>query len=418
MGTLTSLAEEVLVYARQIDEYHASKGLPSPTFDHDTLDDLPPDIAVACDHLVDTTQTLKQLAQGGVNRTIDIVFSWTAMLSLLAIYTFKIADAVPLNGSTTYATIAEKTSLPESIVRRFLRPAMSSHIFTSSEPGTVSHTASSRLFVTLPGFSDAIGLQVAELAPVAAKTVDAVRDFGDSGEPNETAFALQHGMPIFKFLRENPENGKRFGAAMGFYTRGRNYSLKHVIQGYDWAAIDHPGSIVVDVGGGHGSVSQELARSTTNIKFIVQDLPGPVEQARKELPREMKGRIEFQEHDFFTEQTVQDADVHLMRWILHNWSDTNCVKILRALVPALEKKKDARIVLLEYVLSEEPEMRLSERMCINTDMIMLSVFNGTERTAREFKDLLKQADERLTVVAVTKPPGSAMSVVEVALRAD
>ncbi|KAL8810901.1 MAG: hypothetical protein Q9223_007651 [Gallowayella weberi] len=418
MVTLTSLAEEILVYARQIDEYHASKGIPLPTFDHDTLDDLPADIAVARDHLVDTTQTLKQLSQGGVNRTVEIVFSWTAMLSLLAIYTFKIADAVPLKGSTTYAAIAEQTSLTESMVRHFLRPAMSSHIFTSSEPGTVAHTASSRHFVTLPGFNDAIGLQLAELAPVATKTIDAVRNYGDSGEPTETAFALQHGMPVFKFLSKNPENGRRFGAAMGFYTRGRDYSLKHLIQSYDWAAIDHPGATVVDVGGGHGSVSRELARSTKSIKFIVQDLPGTVEQARKELPGELQGRIEFQEHDFFTEQTVQDADVHLMRWILHDWSDKYCIKILRALVPALEKKKTARIVLFEYVLSEEPETRLSERMGINTDMIVLSIFNGTERTAREFEDLFKKADARLMIVAIRKPPGSALSVIEVALRLD
>ncbi|KAL8680701.1 MAG: hypothetical protein Q9224_006920, partial [Gallowayella concinna] len=287
---------------------------------------------------------------------------WTGMLSLLAIYTFKIADAVPLDSSTTYAAIAEQTSLPESIIRRFLRPAMSSHVFNSPEPNTVTHTASSRAFVTSPDFLDGIGLQVAELAPVAARTVDAVRKFGDSGEPNETAFALQHGMSIFEFLGKNPENGRRFGAAMGFYTRARDYSLQHLVRGYDWASIDRPGAIVVDVGGGHATVSKELARSTQNIRFIVQDLPGTVEQARTELPMEMEGRIEFQEHDFFTEQKIKEADVYLMRWILHDWSDKYCVKILRGLVPALETKKDARIVLFEYVLSEEPETRLSERM--------------------------------------------------------
>ena len=50
-----------------------------------------------------------------------------------------------------------------------------------------------------------------------------------------------------------------------------------------------------------------------------------------------------------------------MRWILHDWIDSYAAKILRSLVPALEKAKDSRIVVFEYVLPEEPETRLTER---------------------------------------------------------
>jgi hypothetical protein len=51
-------------------------------------------------------------------------------------------------------------------------------------------------------------------------------------------------------------------------------------------------------------------------------------------------------HDFFTPQTVV-ADVYLLRWILHNWSDKYCMRILRALIPAL--KPGARVVVNEDV---------------------------------------------------------------------
>ncbi|KAL8772303.1 MAG: hypothetical protein Q9209_002515 [Squamulea sp. 1 TL-2023] len=362
MVSFTSLAEEILISARRLDEHLASNDLPSPTFDLDTLVDLPDDVEAARDNLINTTQTLKQLAQGGVGRTMEIAFSWTGLLSLHAIYNFNVADAVPLVGSTTYTAIARQTSVPESLVRRFLRPAMSSHIFTSPTPDTVAHTASSRLFVTLPDFHDGIGLQADELAPVAANTVSAVRKFGDSGEPHETAFALQNGMPIFEVFGKNPERGRRFGAAMRCYTKGEGYDLRHLIKGYNWSSLDHPGAVVVDVGGGHGSVSQALARSTKHIKYVVQDLPGTVEQAQKELPAEFEHRIEFKEHDFFTEQTVKGADIYLTRWILHDWSDKYCVRILKALVPAMEGNKKSRIVLFECVLSELPETRLTERL--------------------------------------------------------
>jgi hypothetical protein len=57
-------------------------------------------------------------------------------------------------------------------------------------------------------------------------------------------------------------------------------------------------------------------------------------------------RVSFMSHDFFTPQTVV-ADVYLLRWILHNWSDKYCVRILRALIPAL--KPGARVIVNEDV---------------------------------------------------------------------
>ncbi|KAL8838358.1 MAG: hypothetical protein Q9170_002165 [Blastenia crenularia] len=417
MVPLTSLAEDILASAKQLDKHLASKGLPSSSFDNDTLVDLPEDVEEVRNSLIDTTNTLKQLAQGHVAVPMEIGFGSTGILSLRAIYSFKLADAVPLTGSTTYADIAEKTSLSEGLVRRFLRPAMCSHIFSSPTPDTVAHTASSRLFVTEPDWRDIIGLQTDELSPATTRTFEALKQFGDTGEPQHTAFALQNGKPIFEVLGSDPERGRRFGSAMRHWTKGKAYGLEHLAQGYDWNSIDQAGAIVVDIGGGHGSVSQVLAKATKNIKFVVQDLPGTVEQAKKEIPSDMSGRIEFIAHDFFTEQPTKEADVFFMRWILHDWSDKYCVKILRALVPAM-KRKEQRIVLYEYVLSEVPDTRLTERTVANFDMVMLSCFNGAERTAAAFKDLLKLADERFVLEKITNPKGSAMSILEISLKHD
>lgn len=49
-------------------------------------------------------------------------------------------------------------------------------------------------------------------------------------------------------------------------------------------------------------------------------------------------------------------------------------------------------------------------------MIMLAVFNGAERTRREFESLLQVADHRLRMTKVVKPEGSAMSIIEIALE--
>ena len=53
------------------------------------------------------------------------------------------------------------------------------------------------------------------------------------------------------------------------------------------------------------------------------------------MPEDLKDRITFQDHDFFTPQPVVGADVYFFRWILHNWSDKYAIKILQNLAPAL-----------------------------------------------------------------------------------
>ena len=81
---------------------------------------------------------------------------------------------------------------------------------------------------------------------------------------------------------------------------------------------------------------------------MVQDLEPVIAAAEKQAPAEFSHRVKFMTHDFLTEQSVHGADVYFFRWILHNWSDKYCVKILRNLIPAL--KKGARIVINDGVL--------------------------------------------------------------------
>jgi hypothetical protein len=80
------------------------------------------------------------------------------------------------------------------------------------------------------------------------------------------------------------------------------------------------------------------------------------------LPAELKPRIDFVAHDFFTEQPVRGADIYIFKWIMHNWSDKYCLRILRALVPAL--KTGAKVLLFEYVLHDEPDSKWSTKWLV------------------------------------------------------
>ena len=120
----------------------------------------------------------------------------------------------------------------------------------------------------------------------------------------------------------------------------------HVLQGCKSIDQGHP--TFVDIGGSKGHVSIVLAKEHANINFIVQDSAKTVAIGRQEVPDEVKDRISFTVHDFWTEQPVKGAEVYLFRQIFHDWSDKYAVKILRNLIPAL--KTGARIIISDMCM--------------------------------------------------------------------
>lgn len=104
------------------------------------------------------------------------------------------------------------------------------------------------------------------------------------------------------------------------------------------------------VGGSNGFVSLRLASAFPDLHFTVQDLKDVVASGASSIPPDLEGRIKLMPHDFLTEQSIKGADVYLFRWILHNWSDLYCIRILRNLIPAL--KRGAMILVNDNVLPE------------------------------------------------------------------
>ena len=141
---------------------------------------------------------------------------------------------------------------------------------------------------------------------------------------------------------------------------------------------------------------------------MVQDLPKTVASA----PKDVDARIQFQAHDFFTEQPVKGADVYLFRWILHNHSDKYSIKMLRALIPAL--KKGARVVINDHCLREGygEENLWDEKIIRTMDLVMLTLLNAKERSEGDYKTLFGDVDGRFRFEGVRRGEGCRMSVVE------
>ena len=100
------------------------------------------------------------------------------------------------------------------------------------------------------------------------------------------------------------------------------------------------------MGGSSGFISAVIAEAHPDLRFIVQDLEDEIPQGKTRLPSNLTGRIQYQAHDFFTPQLLK-AEVYLYRYVFHNWSDEDSIRILRALRPALTP--GARLMIVEMV---------------------------------------------------------------------
>ena len=137
-----------------------------------------------------------------------------------------------------------------------------------------------------------------------------------------------------------------------------------------------------------------------SLNVIVQDISNhQLDQAQSTALHDLGRRLTFQQHDFFTPQPEQPANVFLLRQCLHNYNDADCVKILRGVVPALERCEPGTPLLINDVVLPESgtTTRFEERYLRQLDITMLVALGAKQRSEREFNSLFKEADPRFEV---------------------
>lgn len=263
-----------------------------------------------------------------------------------------------------------------------------------------------------------------------------MRKWPQSQHASETGFSLTQPshQSFFEYLSSHPDRAGKFASAMSAYTTGPEFAMSHVCNGYDWQSLGQ--ATVVDIGGSTGYVSLALAKQFPNLKFVVQDTPATIADVSSSGRDEEEYKcVQFMPHDFFSEQPLTGVDVFLLRMILHDHEDAQCLRILRALIPGL--KEGSRVVLIEVCLPEPgtlgileekqirwvffPSLSLSFliliKSCFRTmDMNMLSLFNARERDAEEWKMLFANAHPHFKCERIARPEGSALSIIEFSWR--
>ncbi|TVY81049.1 O-methyltransferase gsfB, partial [Lachnellula suecica] len=410
MSRIRELARIIAYHTDNIDQYLISNNHPSPSFEIGVPEasSIPVALQKSRELVIEATTELKELLQGP--KELLMTNSSSQLLSLRAIYHYRMAQTFPVGGEATFQQISESCGLNEPDVRRILRHAMAHRIFREVRKGVVVHTGASQLLAQNQQLQSWTGVCVEEMWPSAVQAVPAMIKWPNSQEPSHTGFAIANNTsdPFYMVFKKDQKRAARFGEGMSAFATGPGYEAQHVVDYKIWSSLGR--GLVVDVGGSHGDFMIAVAAKYPFLKFVVQDLPSTVE-SRPEISRDLDIRVTFMPYDFFTEQPVKNADVYFFRWIYHNWSDGYCVRILRNLIPAL--KAGSRIVIQDACLPEPNTLPImAERRIRSMDLSMLQIQNAREREEQDWKSLFKEADARFKFEGVQQPQGSKLAFIQ------
>lgn len=198
------------------------------------------------------------------------------------------------------------------------------------------------------------------------------------------------GMNLFDYYTANPAEGAAFVSGMSALTEPVLAEAARV--------IDTSGaSLAVDVGGGDGNLMRSLMHANPNLHGLVFDLPRVAEAAQQQIDLDGLGdRLSVQGGDFFA--SIPEADLYLMKSILHDWDDASCVRILRNCRAAA--RPDARLLVVEMAILDDKSFGPTTLM----DMNMLAVAGGQERDLAEFDALFAETGwKRVAVHRMNNP---------------
>ncbi len=320
----------------------------------------------------------------------EIVFGASLAAAICMAGELGVADHIRPGSPRSARQLAEATRSLEGPLYRLMRLLASHGLFTETQDGEFDHTAlSESLRSDVDGSYRAAAQMFHRMFAAWSGLEHALR----TGQPG---FNRIYGKPVFDYVAEHPDLGPILDAGM---TSIHGYETAAMLDVYDFSAV----RLLADIGGGNGSLLGAVLQRYPQMRGLLFDLAHVADRARRSLgERGISDRCEVLEGSFF-ESIPAGADAYLFRHILHDWTDEQCLQILRHcrnVIPA-----QGRLLIVECVVPTGNSRSISKEF----DITMMNLPGGLERTEVQFRTLLTNAGFELFSITCT---ATMVSIVE------
>jgi hypothetical protein len=311
-----------------------------------------------------------------------MVARWVAYIIGVAAE-LELADFINAGGKTA-EDIAQAKGLQASSLYRLLRALASYGIFAEQEDGTFAQTPMS------DALRKDVPHSVSSLAQLATRpwSVQAWMKLSHGIRTGTPAFEHVNGMQFFEYLNKHPNEVELLAGAMRGFSAATGAA---VAETYDFSGI----RILADIGGSQSLILSLILRKYPEMRGILFDLPAVIEGAPNFIKSYgLENRIDVRTGDFF-EAIPDGADAYLLKHILHDWCDEDCLRILKNIYAVAGS--DTKLLIVDAVIGAGNEREFGKIL----DIYMLVHLRGKERTHSEWKELLNAAGFQLTQVVST-----------------
>ena len=283
-------------------------------------------------------------------------------------------------------TIADELGTDPSYTYRFLRALAHYGLLAEHENRQFTLTSLGELFQT--DHSQSVDHAVRffrsrEQRLVWLQLPDVIREGGTTG------WVREFGERGFDHMEANPELSEAFNGTMTVFSQIQAPQVVATLGDYDFSTFSH----ICDIGGSHGYLLCLLLQANPHLEGSVLELENVVEEEDRHWASKLgvSDRCTYIAGDMF--ESVPEADGYVVKSVLHDWTDDECVDILRTVRE--NAPPDGRLFVVEPLMPPPGTTDATDPSghhdTVPSDINMMVGAGGRERTLSEFEALLDRS---------------------------
>ncbi|KAL6609664.1 hypothetical protein ACP70R_039633 [Stipagrostis hirtigluma subsp. patula] len=317
-------------------------------------------------------------------------FSYIKSMALKSAVDLRVADAIHHHGGrATLTQIVSKVAVdPTKIpcLRRLMRVLTVTGIFTVVQHHPSDGAAAAEPVYALTPVSRLLVGRSQNLAPLTTMILHPtfVSPFFELGAwferelPDPCLFKQTHGQTLWEMADRDAAFDALFNDGM---VSDSQFIMDIVVK--ECGEVFKGISSLIDVGGGLGAAAHAIAKAFPHVKCSVLDLDHVVAKA----PRDTD--VMYIPGDMF--QSIPPANALFFKWVMHDWGDEECIKILKNCRKSISPRDEGgKVIIMDIVVEAGPSDSKHREVQVLFDLYIMFI-NGIQRDEQEWKNIFFKA---------------------------